>query len=165
MEGGHTNSLGRAQEVLNEVLEERSRLSELYVCIKHEDAWVRMRAIDTVEKICRVHPEWIDPYIDNMINELTSSEQASIRWHLAQIFKQVQLSDSQRALVIDWLAKLLLDKDIDWIVSANSMDTLAEFSKAGYFPSDKLVSLLKVQLGHKSNAIKKRANKLLVEFA
>ena len=165
MEGGHINSLGRSQEVLNDVLEDKSRISELYDCIKHDDAWVRMRAIDTLEKICRVHPEWIDPYIDNMIYELSKSEQASIRWHLAQIFKKVQLSDSQRALVIDWLAKLLLDKDIDWIVSGNSMDTLAEFSRAGYFPAEKMIKLLKIQLGHKSNAVKKRANKLLVEFA
>ncbi len=165
MEGGHANSLGRAEEVLNEVIEDKSRLAELYECICHDDAWVRMRAIDTIEKVCRVHPDWISPYIDKMLSELTKSTQASILWHLAQIFGEVVLDDNQKEHAIKWLETLLSSKDVDWIVSSNSMGALAQFTRNGLFPNSKLVSLLKVQQGHKSNAVKKRANKLLAEFA
>jgi hypothetical protein len=164
MEGGHANSLGRSAEVMDTVLEDKSRLAELYECICHDDAWVRMRAIDSIEKVCRVHPDWISPYIDKMLSELTKSTQASILWHLAQIFGEVVLDDNQKEQAIKWLETLLSSKDVDWIVSANSMKTLSQFTRDDFFPTSRLVSLLKVQKGHKSNAVKKRANKLLVEF-
>lgn len=162
--GGHANSLGRSEDVLDEVLNNRDRLPELYDCISYDDAWVRMRAIDTLEKLCRAHPEWIEPYIDNMLANLCRSSQASIRWHLAQILKQVRLSASQKKLAIGWLEKILSDKDNDWIVASYSMDTLAEFSRLGYYPTTKLICLLNKQKGHKSKAVIKRANKLHTEF-
>ena len=164
-EGGNANSLGRSEEVLKEVLEDKSRLDELYECICHDDAWVRMRAIDTLEKVCRDYPNWMSPYIDIMLSELTKSTQVSIQWHLAQIFGQVVLDDNQKEQAIEWLETILSSKDVDWIVSSNSMETVAQFSRDGSYPTPKLAYLLKVQQGHKSNAVKKRANKLLAEFA
>lgn len=164
MEGGHANSLGRAEEVLIEVLDNQSRLVELYDCISNEDAWVRMRAIDTLEKVCRVHRDWMSPYIDNMLLELTKSDQPSIQWHLAQIIGQVELDNNQKEQAIKWLEYILKQKDIDWIVASNSMETLAQFNRDGSYPTSKLISLLKVQQSHKSNAVKKRANKILAEF-
>ena len=84
--GGKSNSLGRAGEVVDTVLGDKSRLGELYDCLFLEDAWVRMRAADALEKVCRVHPEWIESYIDRFEDELAISDQPSIQWHLAQIY-------------------------------------------------------------------------------
>src|SRR5687768_2291677 len=92
--GGKSNSLGRVNEVIDLVINDRSRLDELYGCITNEDAWVRMRAIDALEKICRQHPDWLLPFIDKFRDELTIIDQASVRWHLAQIYGQINLSDA-----------------------------------------------------------------------
>lgn len=159
--GNHANSLGRSAEVITTVLDDKSRLEELYICLFNEDAWVRMRAADALEKICRVHPEWLLPYIDRFTNELLGSNQASIQWHLAQIYRQVSLSDTQKHTAINWLQTLLSSKNIDWIVAANAMDTLVAFTTDGSFPVAKMRALLKIQQTHASKSVVKRANKLL----
>lgn len=159
--GGHANSLGRTPEVIQIVLGDKSRLPELYDCLFHEDAWVRMRAADALEKVCRQHRDWLLPYIDKFADQLHSSTQPSIQWHLAQIYEQVELTDAQRRVAQDWLAALLSSKDADWIAVANAMDTLVKFTQGGYFPVDEMIELLKVQQHHKSNAVIKRAVKYL----
>lgn len=163
-EGGKTNSLGRANEVIEIILQDKSRLNELYDCMFEEDAWARMRAADAIEKICRVHPEWLEPYIDKFLDELADSTQPSIQWHLAEIFGAVNLTEAQKKRAIKWLNDLLSTKDVDWIASANSMKTLVQFTKDGSFPRAQMISLLKIQQKHKSNAVIRRATKLLEEF-
>lgn len=159
--GGKTNSLGRAPEVIELVLADKSQLDELYDCLFAEDPWVRMRAIDSIEKICRLQPDWIIPYVDKFIGELSSCTQPSIQWHLAQMYSQLNLSKKQREAAIEYLQNLLSTKDVDWIVSANSMDTLMHFANNGQFSYDELERLIKIQLHHKSNAVIKKAIKLL----
>jgi hypothetical protein len=161
MTGSHANSLGRVNEVIEIVLGDRSRMDELYNCLFADDAWVRMRAADTLEKVCRVHPDWLLPYIDKFASDLLISTQPSIQWHLAQIYEQVELTNAQRKVAQDWLKSLLSTKDVDWIVAANAMDCLAKFVQDGYFSTEDFAALLNVQKHHKSNAVIKRANKYL----
>src|SRR5438552_3106136 len=101
--GGHANSLGRVSEVIDSVLNHKLRLDELYECMFDDDAWVRMRAADAIEKVCRIHPDWLLPYIERFAEELSTSNQPSIQWHLAQMYKQVDLTSEQKHLAIDWL--------------------------------------------------------------
>jgi len=162
--GGKSNSLGRVNEVIELVLKDQHRLDELYDCLFDEDAWIRMRAADALEKICRQHPDWLLSYIDKFASDLVTSSQPSIQWHLAQIYREVDLTTKQKQFAIQWLKRLLSTKDVDWIVAANAMDTLAQFTKDGSFPSAAIVPLLKIQQKHKSNAVIKRANKLLAEL-
>ena len=100
IEGGKTNSLGRVNEVIEIVLQDKSRLEELYSCLFNDDAWVRMRAVDAIEKVCRVSPDWLEPYIDRFLDELAVSTQPSIQWHLAEIFGEVDLTGPQKERVI-----------------------------------------------------------------
>ncbi|MDN5274821.1 MAG: hypothetical protein JWP06_722 [Candidatus Saccharibacteria bacterium] len=163
--GGHANSLGQVNDVIELVLNDQNRLDELYSCLFNEDAWIRMRAADALEKICRQHPDWLVPYIDKFSNELATSTQPSIRWHLAQIYREVELTTEQKHFAINWLKDLLSTEDVDWIVAANAMDTLAHFTKDGSYPVVDITPLLKIQQKHKSNAVIKRANKLLAELS
>jgi len=159
--GGHKNSLGEVPQVIEIVLHDQHRIEELYNCLFDGDAWVRMRAADAFEKICRVHPDWLLPYIDRLATDFGASFQPSIQWHMAQIYKQVPLTQTQKDVAIQWLTQRIATKDVDWIVAANVMETLAQFAKDGSFPLDQLVSLLKIQQQHKSNAVVRRATKIL----
>lgn len=162
MIGGHANSLGKTGDVIQEVLGNKSLLEELYSCMFNDDAWVRMRAADAFEKVCREHPDWIEPYIDRIQAELSGDDQqASIKWHVAQIYQQVPLLHLQKERALKWLAALISTVDVDWIVSANTMETLVYFAKNGDFAKDDLHHLLQIQTGHKSNAVMKKANKLM----
>lgn len=164
MAGGHANSLGRVNEVVEVVLGNERRLNELYDCMFNDDAWVRMRAADALEKICRKQPDWLLLYIDKFANELSTSDQPSIQWHLAQIYREVTLTEEQKHLAIGWLKDLLSSKEIDWIVAANAMDTLVTFTKDGSFSVAKMTSLLEIQQQHKSKSVVRRASKLLEEL-
>jgi hypothetical protein len=163
--GGKSNSLGRAQDVIQSVLEDKALLDELYECLFNEDAWIRMRAADSLEKICRIHPDWLVPYLDKISNDLSSSDQASIQWHLAQIYREVALTPAQKSFAIDWLKGLLSSPNVDWIVAANSMDTMAQFVRDGSVSKSELRTLLEIQCQHKSKSVVKRANKLRSELA
>jgi len=165
LEGGHANSLGRVNDVIKSVLHDPTRLDELYACLFDDDAWVRMRAADALEKICRQQPDWLLPYIDKFQKELSESTQPSIQWHLAQIYEQVALTNQQKAHAQQWLTTRLSTKDADWIVAANAMDTLMKFTKDGSFAANEMKRLLKIQQQHKSNAVIKRATKYLAELS
>jgi hypothetical protein len=162
--GGKSNSLGRTDEVIESVLYDKTRIEELYSCLFNEDSWIRMRAADAMEKVCREHPGWLQPYIDRFARELATSTQASVRWHLAQIYAQVDLTHQQKQFAINWLEHLLSDKNIDWIVAANAMDTLVQFTKDGSVQATDTIALLKIQQKHKSNAVIKRATNHLAEL-
>jgi len=163
--GGKSNSLGKVNEVIEIVLADQLRLDELYDCLFDEDAWIRMRAADALEKICRQHSEWLQPYIDRLSTDLATSTQPSIQWHMAQIYGEVELTKEQKEFAINWLKRLLSTKEVDWIVAANAMDTLVQFAKTGALSTTEVIPLLKIQQKHRSNAVIRRADKLLAELA
>jgi hypothetical protein len=163
--GGRSNSLGRVDEVIGLVLGDRSRLDELYGCLFDEDPWVRMRAADALEKVCRRHPDWLAPYVDRFPAELASSSQPSILWHLAQMYRQLPLTPDQKAFAVGWLRQVLSSTDADWIVAANAMQTMAQFADDGSVDEHELVALLRVQQRHRSASVVRRAGRLLAQRA
>ncbi len=162
--GGKKNSLGRAEEIVQIVLNDRSRLDELYDCLFEDDAWVRMRAVDALEKVCRVHPEWLEPYVERLLHEVAVIDQASIQWHLAEMFNEINLSPTQLQKAITIMKRNISSKDADWIVASNSMETLASYVANGLLPSSELAYLLKIQQTHHSKAVVKRATRLLEQL-
>lgn len=159
--GGKTNSLGKAHEVIDAVLADKSKVDELYKCLFFDDSWVRMRAADCLEKVCRVQPDWIEPYIDKMLNDLTVSGQPSIQWHLAQIVAEVELTNNQKVRAVSWLKEVLSSNTIDWIVSVNAMKTLLQFYREKHIEKPELVCLFELQQKHKSNTVQKKAIQFL----
>lgn len=155
--GGKTNSLGRADEIVASVLADKSKLGELYRCVAADDAWVRMRAADSLEKICRIHPDWVEPYIDKMLDEWTLVTQPSIQWHLAQIIAEVHLSDGQKERALAWLKGVLSSGEVDWIVAVNTMKTLVLFCHEGAVTKEELTPLFELQCQHRSNTVRKKA--------
>jgi len=159
--GGKSNSLGRAEEVVQKVLQDKTRLDELYDCLFEEDAWLRMRAADSLEKVCRVHPEWFEPYTERLLHEIAKRDQPSLQWHLAQMLGEINLTPAQRQAAIHWLETKLNNTTVDWIVAANAMATLVQFAHEGSVPKAQIIPLLKNQQEHHSKAVVKRAAKLL----
>lgn len=159
--GGHTNSLGRAGEVLDELQRDRSRLPELFGCISDADAWVRMRAVDTFEKLVRADPACAGPYVEDIVSDLTRSDQASVQWHLAQLFGLIDLTPAQQETARAWLTSRLATTDVDWIVAAHAMATLEAFARRGLVATEDLRRLLEVQTGHRSASVRRKAGAFL----
>lgn len=160
--GGKTNSLGKVNDVISEILLDKNLVGDLYECLFSDDPWIRMRAIDALEKICRQHPHWIEPYLDRLQSNFSGPEQQpSIKWHLAEIYIQVTLTSIQKDIAIKWLTTQLASTDTDWIVAANCMKAYVYFVEHGAAPKSELLRLLNVQKGHTSNTIAKKATSLL----
>lgn len=162
--GEHRNSLGRAQEVIETVLANPSRLDELVDCIYDADAWVRMRAIDSFEKIIRQHRDWVRPYVPRIFSELTQSSQASVQWHLAQLFVYITLTHKQQIQAMNWLKARLATTDVDWIVAVNTMKTLVVFHQKGLVKTSELQRLLETQHPHASKTVRKKAGEFFAQI-
>jgi hypothetical protein len=137
------------------------KISELFNCIYADNAWVRMRAIDTFEKLISENPKLAQPYTKLLIEDLTKNNQPSIQWHLAQLFAEIELSQSQQTAALSWLMDRISTVDVDWIVSANVMNTLLNFYEKKLIDGEELQPLLKLQKEHKSKAVRKKAELIL----
>lgn len=155
--GGKSNSLGRAAEVIESVQADPSRLDELFDCISADDAWVRMRAVDSFEKLVREKPVRIRPYLGRIFDDLTKSSQPSVQWHLAQLFSEVELTDAQQRAAIEWLESKIKTTDVDWIVAVNVMKTLLYFYQKGAVEANEAKRLFRVQGEHSSKTVRKKA--------
>lgn len=69
--GGHPNSLGNTIALVDAVLADKHLLDELYQCYFSEDKVVRLRVSNAMKRICREHPEWLAPYMDGLISDIS----------------------------------------------------------------------------------------------
>lgn len=163
--GGRSNSLGRTGEVVEAVLAEPSRVRELLDCAYADDAWVRMRAVDGLEKVCRHDPALVEPLVPELLDRLTASEQASVQWHLAQVLGQVRLAPGDRDRAVAWLLARVATTDVDWIAAVESMRTLVGMVAAGHLDVARVALLVEVQRSHRSASVRRKAAGFAEELA
>ncbi len=125
--GGPKRELHNAG-VVSAVLADPSRVGELFDCVLDPDEYVRMRAADALEKVCRRDPGIVAPLTGRVLSELAVSDQPSVQWHVAQILGRVPLEGSQRRRAVQVVRRYLVTSG-DWIVLSHSMDTLAGFAE------------------------------------
>lgn len=125
--GGHPNSLKGADSVLRAVQRDPKRLQELFGCLFSDDAIVRMRAGDAIEKVFREQPELAKGY-ERDIFRMAAIDQPSVQWHFAEIVGEISLTSAghKKALTV---LKRNLTASKDWIVLNVTMQVLAGFAK------------------------------------
>ncbi len=130
LKGGHPNSLGRTVEVVNIVLEQPSRLSELYDCYFSPDEVVRLRTSSALKRVCAERPKWLLWYVDGLLQDVSRIEQPSAQWTLAQLMASLHdsLSKEQKEKAVGVLQRNLQTSG-DWIVLNSTMQTLGEWAR------------------------------------
>ena len=115
--GGHPDSLGRTIEVVEMILENPVLLQDLYQCYLCSDEVVRLRTSNAFKRVAAVHPKWLIPYIDQFLTEVSTINQASAQWTLAQLFGKLKplMTESQMTKAVDVLKRNLVDHS-DWLV-------------------------------------------------
>lgn len=129
--GGHPNSLGKTIEVVNMVLENKSKFEELFQCYFSNDPVVRLRVSNAMKRICKEQPRWLVPYLDRFLNEIGIIDQPSTQWTLATLFLWLDkdMTADQKEKSIRTL-KQNLDQSGDWIVQNTTMETLGIWAKS-----------------------------------
>ena len=130
LSGGHPNSLGRTEEVVELVFADRSRLDELFECYSGDDEVVRLRVSSALKRVTIARPDWTMGYVDRLQTEVAAIEQASTQWTLALLFGLLvdHLSPEQNRRAIEIMQRNLAHHD-DWIVMNNTVKVLGSWSE------------------------------------
>ena len=160
--GGHPNSLGNTVAVVDAVLADKSRLDELYQCYFSDDAVVRLRVSSAMKRICQAHADWLVPYIDVFQDEISTIDQASAQWTLAQLFLWLhdRMTETQKRKAVDILKRNLMTNK-DWIVQNHTMETLGTWAETDEDLRTWLVPQLERLVDDHRKSVAGRARKLL----
>jgi hypothetical protein len=163
LRGGDRRSIGRVDEVVAAALEDRRLFPVLFKGMLHDEPLIRMRAADAVEKISLQHPEWLRPYKEQLIQQVSRIEQQEVRWHVAQLLPRLELDEEERAACVVILQSYLQDKSK--IVKTFAMQALADLAEQEPELRSQVIPLLKEATRRGSSAMKSRGRKLLDRLA
>lgn len=162
LEGADRRSIGRANEVVADGIANARLFGVVFSGLQSDDAVLRARAADAVEKITARHPEYSRPYRKALIGPLADCEQKEVRWHVAQMLGRIRWSPSERKRVLDILMAYFNDESS--IVKTFAMQALADLARQApaLMPSVRLHLQELTAIG--TPAMKARGRKLLKEL-
>ncbi len=102
LEGGDRRSIGRADELVTEVLDKPALIGELFEGMLGDDPILRMRCADALEKITANHPEYLKPYKATLLQQVALIDQQEVRWHVAQMLPRLDLTPKQRVTAVKY---------------------------------------------------------------
>jgi hypothetical protein len=126
LRGGDLRSIGRANEVAQEVVHSPDLLASVFAGLLDNDPVVRMRAADAVEKASTRRPALLQPFKRELLGRVGASEQKEVRWHVALMLPRLGLNSRERrqavAILLDYL------EDTSSIVKTFAMQGLADLA-------------------------------------
>ncbi len=160
LQGGDLRSIGRVDEVVTDILADRTLFEIVFDGMSHADPLIRMRAADAIEKVTRINPAWLVPFKKRLIEEVSQIEQQEVQWHLAQMFARLDLEEEELGRVVQLLRRWI-ERSKSNIVKVNSLQCLSDlaFRYANLKPA--VIELLQESLANGSPAVINRLKKLL----
>ena len=157
--GGDRRSIGRVSEVVTDVLNDPTLFEVVFHGMVSDDPVIRMRSADAIEKITAWRPEYLRPYKTKLIQQVARIEQQEVRWHFAQMIPRLELSQEERAVVVEILLDYLNDQSK--IVKTFSMQALADLAEQDVSLRAQVIPLLEELTETGSPAMRSRGRKLL----
>ena len=157
--GTDRRSIGNSNEVVAAVLADPSLFEIVFKGMSSKDPVLRMRCADVVEKVTVQHPEYLVPYKRKLIVEVSKINQQEVRWHVAQLFSRLELTNNERKEVLDIISEYLKDKSK--IVKTFSMQALADIVEQNVDLKPEIIEKLGILTQEGSPAMKSRGRKLL----
>jgi hypothetical protein len=152
-------SIGNANEVASDVISDPSLFETVFKGMSYEDPVLRMRCADVVEKVTAQHPEYLVPYKRTLIDEVSKIDQKEVRWHVAQLFSRLELTNKDCKDVLIILYEYMKDKSK--IVKTFSMQALADIAEQDKSLKSEIIKNLEIFTLEGSPAMKSRGRKLL----
>ena len=122
LDDGDLRSEGKAEEVAQEIISDPLLLDEMKEGLKSDNKVIRGRVCMTLEILSRTHPDLLADILSPLIELGITDTVPQVRWHIAEIFGNVQIPDDR----IDQVVRILLDylEDKSKIVKYCSVQTL-----------------------------------------
>jgi HEAT repeat protein len=160
--GGDRRSIGRAAEVVADVLDDPGLFDAVFWGMLHADPVVRMRAADVVEKVTRERSGYLQPYRAALLGEVARVPQQEVRWHVAQMLPRLALEPGERAQVVQLLLGYLQDESK--IVKTSAMQALADLAAEEPRLQARVIPLVEELVRTGSPAVQSRGRKLLAQL-
>ncbi|HML34640.1 hypothetical protein [Sporomusa sphaeroides] len=106
LKGGDLRSIGKAEGVVTDILNDKNLFIEVFNGMLSDDALIRMRSADAIEKVSRLYPEYLQPFKQRLIDEISQVRQQEVRWHIAQMFSRLEFQKEEISQVVS----LLMDR-------------------------------------------------------
>ena len=158
--GGDLRSIGRGNEVVQQILDNPQLFPDVFEGLTSDEPIIRMRSADVIEKVAKQHPEYLQPFKSQLINEISRIDQKEVQWHVAQMFAYLTIDQSERDTIMNILLTYL-SQDTGAIVKTFSMQTLAIFAERYPDIRPEIIELIECLMKTGSPAIITRGNKLL----
>lgn len=129
LEGGDLRSLDDADELV-ELIDHQEAFDKLFKYLFSGERLISMRAIDSVEKITRKHPEFLGRYNSELLQLMDTANHKEFKWHLAQLISRVDFRGSQLIRVWKQLTDWAVDKSESKIVRVNSLQALYDIQQS-----------------------------------
>lgn len=156
LKGGDVRSDGHADEVAGDVIQDTELFDLLFDGLSDENDVVRGRTSHSLEKVSRTHPELFDGLLNRLVEQALNDKLPMVRWHLAMLFVNLNLSPDELNEVISALYKLLDDQSI--LVKVWSISSLTIMALDTPDKKEEITSKLKTLEDHKSAAVRKRVS-------
>jgi hypothetical protein len=159
LRGGERRSIGQANEVAKEISGDRKKFAQVFAAMTDEDAVVRMRAADAMEKASAAIPELLQLFAREMLHKVAAVEQQEVRWHVAQMLPRLRLKPRDRGLAVAILLEYLEDRSS--IVRTFAIQGLADFAVQDERLRARVIPILEKLTSTGSPAMRARGRKLL----
>jgi len=105
--GGDLRSDGLANDVARQVIDQPELLPDLVKGFESDSEITRMRTAHAVEVISRENGKLLKGFKPNLIKHAKEDTLPETRWHLAQVFGNISLSDKDLSIVLPILYEYL----------------------------------------------------------
>ncbi len=109
---GDLSSDGRANDVVEVVIEDPSKFEDLVALLDDEDQVVKGHAADALENVAREKPEFFLPYMHVLLTAAIENSLPMVQWHLAMVFGHLALFSEVNNLTVPALIKLLEEENV-----------------------------------------------------
>jgi len=159
LSGGDRRSIGRSNEVVAQVLAHPANFRHVVKGLAADDAVVRMRAADAIEKITARRPELLRPYKRKLLAIAGSTTQQEVRWHAALIMPRLEFTARERAVALDILFDYLRDKSS--IVKTWAMQAIWDLAATDAKLKARIIPLIEELAQVGTAAMRARGRKIL----
>jgi len=164
LHGGDLRSIGRSNEVVQDVLEDPALFAEVFEGLFSDDPRVRMRSADVLEKVSAKRPELLRPFKERLIHQVSRIPQQEVQWHVAQMFSYLELNRTERDAIFQILLSYL-DSTKSNIVKVCAMQTLADLAERDETIRLEILGKLKELVDTGSPAVVSRGRKLVKQLS
>lgn len=160
---GDMRTIGTANSVVTKVLEKPALVGELVGGLSAQEAGVRMRCADVLEKVALHEPEFVQRYKNPLLQIAQHTQQQEIQWHMAQIFERLSLTEHERQKLVPVFTSYITTSKSN-IVKVFSLQTLTTWAVHDDHLRPQVRQLLQEAINHGAASVVNRGKKLLEQL-